>query len=861
MDAITESVSQILNEDLRASLVQWANNSDGWIRRIVRHVLTSNDQIADVERARMYRQFREEKGIGKYPLSHEPKIIECVVPLAKPESLYLTGISNVKGVNALAEGERIDFGLGLTLLFGENGTGKTGYARILKRIAGSRSANEILPNVNLQADQPAPSADIDYRLGEADLSHQWNGEQAQAPFTLMSLFDNTSAHFHVDSDLQYTYRPGSLALFDRVNHEIQSIGDLVEEERQSLGFGKSALLKRFDSCSSIYPYVESLGPETNLSELQQFLNLPDNAVEQKDELESKIAVLRANVVGKQLAITSRYRDILAEAFAYSEVARKFEVQKYNSTVTELVDLRSHERLLRDDLFANVSLPAERDETWGAFIHAGNEHRMELESLGAHDATYCLYCRQPLNTDGLELIAKYRDYLESQIARDIQAQETTIQNLIEPFEELSLATVDNLVGGPDTSDEGETLASSDQKEALRSLVKLAAKLRQQFKAKAIIDEDILSDILGSSGKIEFWLSGFTAECDTLRAQEPDQGSTLVEKQSELLELEARLKLEESWEDIERFVANTNRYKKLGVERTAITNILRQVTILSNKASERLINNNFETMFRHECAELRAPALELEFIGRQGSAQRRKRLPGELSPSSVLSEGEQNVIAIADFMAEVRMSENSVPVVFDDPVSSLDHRRVKEVASRIANLASDHQVVVFTHDIFFTACLLDTLENSERCVYYRITDEDGKGTVTPGTGPRWDTIKNLAAKVDKCIRDAKNAEGEIREAHVRDAYGSIRSWCEVFVEQDVLAKVTERFQPNVRMTSLRRIKVAKLEETIETVTSVFENACRYIEAHSQALHSLGVAPNLSDLEDDWDKLRKCRREYLK
>ena len=250
-----------------------------------------------------------------------------------------------------------------------------------------------------------------------------------------------------------------------------------------------------------------------------------------------------------------------------------------------------------------------------------------------------------------------------------------------------------------------------------------------------------------------------------------------------------------------------------------------------------------------------------MARQGEAQRRKKLPGGIDPSKVLSEGEQKVIALADFMAEARMSDNTVPVIFDDPVSSLDHRRVREVASRIADLASDHQVVVFTHDIFFTACLLDHLGNSDRCVYYRVTDEDGKGTVTHGTGPRWDTIRNLTAKINLCIEDAKNSSGDDREAHVRDAYDSIRSWCELFVEQEVLAKVTERFQPNVRMTSLGRIKVERLGGTIETVTSVYDDACSYIDAHSQPLPTLGVGPKLSDLQSDWEKLRECRSEYNK
>ena len=236
-----------------------------------------------------------------------------------------------------------------------------------------------------------------------------------------------------------------------------------------------------------------------------------------------------------------------------------------------------------------------------------------------------------------------------------------------------------------------------------------------------------------------------------------------------------------------------------------------------------------------------------------------MAGGHSPSKVLSEGEQKVLAIADFIAEARMSDNSVPVIFDDPVSSLDHRRISDVAKRIADLATDHQVVVFTHHILLVTNLLALFEKPEHYAFYWVTDDNGKGTVTPATGVRWDTITVLNTRVSSAIDKARKSAGEERANHIREGYALIRSWCEVFVEHDVLAQVTERYQPNVRITALNRIKISKLGQTIVTVISVFEGACRYIDAHSQPLPTLAAPPKISDLQGDWDKLRKCRTEY--
>ena len=855
-----ESSKATQSPDPRSSLAQWANDNDEWIRRIVRQVLGSNGEVSNGDRAQIFRFFLEEKGLDERSLPPEPLIVFSGGPVGQSEPFHLARLSDVKGVNALVEGGQIEFGPGLTLLYGENGTGKTGYSRILKTMAGSRSADDILPDVNLEGNPPSPSAEISYRLGVAECEHHWNGERAQPPFDRMSIFDSPSVHFHVDSDLGYTYSPAALAIFDRVRVEVQQIGTAIDTDLGKLNPDNSTLLGRFDSSSAIYPYVQSLNTTSDLTDLKRFTHLPDDAEAQKENLETTQVQLKANSLGQELALKVSFQQVLTEASAFASVAESLDVSQYNDALSTLADLRRDQVSLRDSIFAAAGLPAEPDQTWEEFIRSGQAYRQHLEIIGAHDNARCIYCRQVLNAEALQLLAKYGDYLEDQIAQDIRGHETTIRSMVEPIQNCSLAIVRAYVAGVDTDPNLGLEAGDNQIDSLRTIMALDENLGKRFTDGSPADENILARASVIKTSCETWLSGLRNTITELQEQNSNREETIKEKETELCELQARLTLVENWSEIEAFVASAKRAEKLKHERQAISNVLRRITGLASQASQQLINEHFEHIFRGECEALRVPDLKLEFVGREGHPLRRRVLLSNHKPSMVLSEGEQKVVAVADFIAEVKMSDNAVPVIFDDPVSSLDHRRVKEVAERIADLAADHQVVVFTHDIFFTACLLDIFDNSESCMYYRITDEEGKGTVSRGTGPRWDTIRNVTAEINLIIEHAKKTQGEAREAYVRKAYSAIRSWCELFVEQEMLAKVTERYQPNVRMTSLKKIKVPVLGPTIDTVTAVFGDACRYIEAHSQPLATLDVSPTLAQLEDDWGKLKKCRTEYI-
>ena len=114
--------------------------------------------------------------------------------------------------------------------------------------------------------------------------------------------------------------------------------------------------------------------------------------------------------------------------------------------------------------------------------------------------------------------------------------------------------------------------------------------------------------------------------------------------------------------------------------------------------------------------------------------------------VLSEGEQTALGFAGFLTEVHFDTSKSALVFDDPVSSLDHMRREAVASRIIDLAGERQVIVFTHDIAFTMVLRKTAEAAD--VPFATRGIERKRKIGPGFTTRkhpW-TAQDAAQRVD-------------------------------------------------------------------------------------------------------------------
>lgn len=135
---------------------------------------------------------------------------------------------------------------------------------------------------------------------------------------------------------------------------------------------------------------------------------------------------------------------------------------------------------------------------------------------------------------------------------------------------------------------------------------------------------------------------------------------------------------------------------------------RITTLSSELAQTLVTNRLRSRFAQEIDKLGIGRLGIELQQTKTSAGvpffqvRLMEKPSE-QVGKVLSEGEHRCVALAAFLAELASVDLKSTIVFDDPVSSLDHLHRDNVATRLADEGQHRQVVVFTHDIAFLLLL--------------------------------------------------------------------------------------------------------------------------------------------------------------
>lgn len=840
-------------------LVDWARTQDDWVQKLVARILHTGSPISGEDAQQLALTLLIEHGVVEGPSADTPTL--KVGQLSDPDrgELILGAIKDIKRVNALAKDASIPFHKRLTVIYGENGTGKTGFSRVMKRAAGAPLAETILHDVRSAQTANPPSAVFEYEHGGIADKKTWNNEEGLAPLDLMRVFDNKSVDLHVDGELNYEFTPASLALFSYTSDGLSAVHERLKVEMQSFHPPLKPLTEGFRTGSAVHSAVQQLDSNQDFAPLEALAKVTEQEAQSLVALQTELANITDAALAQQIRVNSEDTDYWRSIDSLIDVAKGFSPSDYNRALKTLGESIGERNTFRTELFKEFDLPGERDDEWQAFIEAGEEYKRHVGlDHDPEEGEKCIYCMQKLPESARKLIAKYASFLNDELAKRIETEEAELAKTKLVVDPAALSsTGDKLTVRLEAEPESELLVRAHS--FLDALGSNHVSVDESKEADDLNVAELANEL---EPLVSSQVAALTGAKQALETTKTDQGKARDTLQLQIDELQDHIELgkPKRLDDIKRAIGNRERFRVANEVSNGLSNSVKvSLTSAAKKATEAVLNTSFKKRFEDECKVLRTPEVGLKFPGGAGSTKRKKTVAGSYEPSAILSEGELKSLALADFIAECAMRDAKAPLVFDDPVSSLDYKRIAEVAKRLVELSADHQVIVFTHNVWFVAELLDKVDKT-KCQYLEV-DTDGKfnGIVVADANPRYDTPKNIAAKINKLLSASRPSDPVVAEALARDGYGLIRSWIEAFVEQELLQNVSQRFRDNIMLGNLGKIKGDQIANAHSVVDPIYDKASGFIKGHAQASEQSNVKPSLDDLKSDFEKLTELRKQF--
>lgn len=854
-----------------AAIQKWSEGQPAWQRHAIA-VLYERPTPTAADLDDIYALLKASKGIAD-PQNRQARVLtpeQVATPHVAAGAVQLTAIKDLRGINALAAGKTLPIAAaGLTVIYGDNGAGKSGYSRVLKQACRARDQSEkIYGNVYLpKARREAPSAKFDALVGGAPAEFAWaEGVAAPVELSSIAIFDSACARAYVDNHGDFAYAPYGLDILTGLAEVCIALKERAAKEQQACQPNLMPFQRLAQSATEAGRLVAGLSAKTGKQDVDRLADMTQDEEERTDLLaktlaeadpKKRAAELRARALRiESLANrTAKMEEALSDqkAFALRDLIEKSGIAK---AMAEAAAMKFQ---------ALDALEGTFGEQWGEMFKAARDFCAvsppvcDFPHLGAEDR--CPLCQNNLGEDGSARLAAFDDFVKGEAASLAATARAAAEGA---FRDAKAAPTDLLFDEALRNDLGD----------VPGLVQACGDLQPAAVARR---DAIIRAATPNAGQPWDTLPALsdspTADLLTLARTLRQQAMTLeesmdlkerTEMEKEYAELRARQELLALKDAVLHAIQAFELAATLSqcVAATATTAISRKSTDLTSTMASQEVADALT-------AELRMLGVQDIKVAMRPSSARAKttfklvlETDGGGSPADVLSEGEQRAIALASFLAEVRLGKGSGGIVFDDPVSSLDHVRRERVAKRLALEAQGRQVVVFTHDIFFLSTLMAESSAAGMAPMALTLTKTAEGfgvadASLPFAGSATkDRVGLLRNKQVNCER-LRKANDPSYNLHARDFYSDLRMAWERGVEEVLFNKVVQRFQRGVSTLGLSKVSVNP--DDVAPVMAGMTKCSNYT-GHDGAPEANIPIPEPADMTSDLNDLETWRKDVI-
>lgn len=844
----------------------WLNARPKWLQTAARMIIDSKRQLNQDEIKALARLCKLEAKDEADPgfLTVTPGTLSQV---ANRPLLRIEEILDVHGLNAIKAGAHLPFGKSnLSVIYGQNGTGKSGFARLLKEICGSRSKDDIRSNVFDSTPTPC----------RAHFKVSIDGKPADVHWDITSgphkalrhaqVFDSKAAQQYMGRT-EACYEPSRMKFVSALIVTADAVNAELAREKALLSKALPAIPETLNHTAEA-KWLQSLKGATTTASIDKeclYTELLD-----RERIEKEALLAEKDIAGRLLSINKEKTALKNIETAMSTL----QLGLSDAAAGELENLKNtaaKARTTSEEAAAAIFGKAELDGVGSATWQQMWEHARAYSNSSAYaENTFpnvstdsrCVLCQQSLGEEAKVRLGGFEKFVTDGLETTAKKAETSFTDRKKRVPALP-AQADWIVH--------ISTLGFEEADGITWLGELKTRL----------DQILLGSPVTALQAFEW--TGINEASKTksadLIAEEASLSALLKDEHRQAMHDQVQRLQAKQWLSQNKTSISAERARLIAVaaiekaSRSAATNAL---TTKKNDLAKTELDAGYQARFIEELRLLgghRIPIAPQSKSGGKGKITFGLNLVGAHGTHGleyILSEGETRIAALAAFLADTTGSNQLAPFIFDDPISSLDQDFEEKVVERLVSLSQTRQVIIFTHRLSLVA-LVDA-----------VTEKWSKMPGMPSVKPaltslrRLDKVAGIVATasardlkpesavrglIDNTITRLKKhqerAEVDDYETLGKSACSDFRVIVEKTIEHILLADVVGRFRRAIN-TQGKLHKVAKV--TNEDCVFIDDLMTRYsVFEHAQSDEKSSSTLELDVFEADAVALQKWIAEF--
>lgn len=856
-------------------ILKWTETRPAWQRDAARRLLQKGDGLTEQDYTELYALMKAENEIEKptefAALRAQPLATEHIPAESESdETVILKSLRNLENVNRIAPNQTIDFGkTGITVIYGGNASGKSGYVRVMKRACRARDQSEqILPNAHDAAFASSiPAAKFDIEVAGVTEEIAWScGVTPPEKLSKIAVFDSKCARSYLLEEKDVAYLPYGLDIVENLaNKVLPKLSKMLESEIHAINTDARQFQhppNGADAETEVGRQLRALTADSDIAKIKHLGTLSQEETARFGQLKESLGENEPAKKADELLVSAhrlkKFATIIERSLSRVDDQAVKELQK---VCAEKIDAESSEKNAAALLHAGKPLlDGTGEQVWKLLFEAARRYSIEIAYPGKDfpnltDDAVCPLCQDPLSPVAKKRLVRFEEYVKNDVAEATEKKRGKFR-----------AAKGELVNA-DVRFMGDTAMIEEIRNLDHTLCQILASFENGLEKRR-------QSVLGSfANSTSIAVSALPKDprpkirqlaARQLRKSRAFSRAANEQKRhalnAERNDLSARHKLSVILESVVALFERMQ--KKAALNKCAPSLQTRGISTQSKEFASIAITDALKSALDKEFKTLGIGYVKTRLKERSERGRTFHQLlldlPRKNKLDEILSEGEQRAIAIGAFFAELSLGNHSCGIVFDDPVSSLDHWRRQYIAKRLTEEANIRQVIVFTHDTSFLGQLRDEIEQQSipNSMMFLEWSGDYAGSVCPGLPWEHKSCRDRIDRLEKAQRGLPSPwpqyPSESDSAIMRNLYDRLRATLERAIQDVVFNGVIQRYRDWIKVSRLAQV-VGFDSSEFEAIHKLHKKCSNVTTAHDPASAKSASVPTASDLRDDIDALK--------
>lgn len=408
-------------------IINWSKDKYPFIKDSIRRLLI-HPTLTDKDYDEIYELLKKDAGFPAAVSSIAPTENDIPTNTGSAIDIKLLGIENPINITALYDKSKLNFqSSGLSIVYGKNGSGKSSYSKILKKVCWSKDKNTTLSKDVFSTKKDTQSVIIKYCKNGLNSSFEWSPTANNDPvLNQIYIFDSKCADLYVNNENPSEYKPTGIEILEGLIIVCKKLSTRLSNEINNLKQEKPELPNEFFG-TNLYSWYLSY-EKKNREDIEKYLTITQDQI-------GRVNILKRSLSASDPEAMNAFLSQKGARFVSIKKTLEDLLKNFTSNFfTELKELRTNYLNKQDtylqaqELFkGNDVLKDIGTESWKLLWNAAAEYikssiNDDFPLYSKTRLNICPLCQQILTPDAKDRLVRFNKFvLDKTNAEFVQIQ--------------------------------------------------------------------------------------------------------------------------------------------------------------------------------------------------------------------------------------------------------------------------------------------------------------------------------------------------------------------------------------------------------------------------------------------------------